>query len=61
MDNQRDLENLDHEQQSKNSRDTALLGDPANPHSWFRQRLDHVRNEARKDIQLKSLRPFHEK
>lgn len=61
MDNHRVLQKADDEQPlaMNGSRPGTELAE--NPNSWFRKRLDHVRNEARKDIQLKSIRPLDEK
>ena len=61
MDNQQILREADDEQPYTMSNQNRVLSLPANPDSWFRKRLDHVRSEARKDIQLKSIRPLHEK
>ena len=35
----------------------AEIALPTNANSWFRRRLDLVRSEARKENQLKSVRP----
>jgi len=61
MDDQRDLENLDDEQRLSSTHNIHPLSRPANPNSWFRKRLDQVRSETRKEIQLKSFRPLQEK
>jgi hypothetical protein len=61
MKNHQILQKTDDESQSKTNRPEPMLGRPANSNSWFRKRLDHVRSEARKEIQLKSLRPLDEK
>ena len=61
MDNQQIVQEADDEQPSKTSNQSSLIARPANPNSWFRKRLDQVRSEARKEIQLKSIRPLHEK
>jgi len=61
MDDQRNLENRDDKKQLPSARNHLPLSRPANPNSWFRNRLDQVRSEARKDIQLKSFRPLREK
>lgn len=62
MDNHRILQEADDKQPlTSTNNQSPVLTLPANPNSWFRQRLDHVRSEARKDIQLKSIRPLDEK
>ena len=62
MDNQQVTELPDDETElPTDDRLNITLSLPANPDSWFRKRLDLVRSEARKEIQLKSLRPLHEK
>ena len=58
MDKHQILQEAVSEQPSTTNRQGPVLIFPANPNSWFRQRLDHVRSEARKDIQLKSIRPL---
>jgi len=58
MDDQGKLENFDDEAPLPDSRGGHPLGRPSNPNSWFRKRLDQVRSEARKEIQLKSFRPL---
>ena len=50
-----------HEKNSTAHSQRPVLTLSTNPNSWFRKRLDYVRNEARKDIQTKSIRPLHEK
>jgi hypothetical protein len=61
MDNDQNLQEADDEQPLATDRQSPILSLPANPDSWFRQRLNHVRSEARKVVQLKSIRPFDEK
>lgn len=61
MDNHQISREADDEQPLTTNQQSPVLSFPANPNSWFRQRLDHVRSEARKDIQLKSIRPLDEK
>jgi len=61
MDNHQLAEEANHEKQSTAHSQEPVLSLSTNPNSWFRKRLDYVRNEARKDIQLKSIRPLHEK
>jgi hypothetical protein len=61
MENHQILQKADAEQTITISNSRPVVRFPANPESWFRKRLDHVRNEAKKDIQLKSIRPLHEK
>jgi len=61
MDNQQIVQEADDEQPSRTKNQSSVLASPANPNSWFRRRLDQVRSEARKEIQLKSIRPLHEK
>lgn len=56
MDDRQDRENFDDEARLPDSRGGHPLGRPSNPNSWFRKRLDQVRSEARKEIQLKSYR-----
>jgi len=58
MDKHQILQEAVGEHQSNTNRQGPVLIFQANPNSWFRQRLDHVRNEARKDLQLKSIRPL---
>lgn len=61
MDNHQISQRADDEQPLATNHQSPVLSFPANPNSWFRKRLDHVRSEARKDIQLKSIRPLDEK
>ena len=62
MDKHRILQEAnDKETFTTNNNQSPVLTHPANPNSWFRQRLDHVRSEARKELQLKSIRPLDEK
>jgi len=61
MDKRQILQEAIVEQPLATNNQSPALSLPANPNSWFRKRLDHVRNEARKDIQLKSIRPLDEK
>lgn len=58
MDKYQTLQESVGEQQSNTDRQEPVVVFPANPNSWFRQRLDHVRNEARKDLQVKWIRPL---
>lgn len=61
MENHRILQEADDEQPLRTNNQSSVIARPANPNSWFRRRLDQVRSEARKEIQLKSIRPLHEK
>jgi len=61
MDNQPTLRKINDKQISRTNNQSSVFARPANPNSWFRKRLDQVRSEARKEIQLKSIRPLHEK
>lgn len=61
MENHRILQKADDEQPLRTNNQSSVIARPANPNSWFRRRLDQVRSEARKEIQLKSIRPLHEK
>jgi len=61
MKNHQLLQKTDDKLQSTTSRPEPMLGRPTDANSWFRKRLDLVRSEARKEIQLKSHRPLDEK
>jgi len=61
MDNRQILQKTGDKQPSRTNSQSSVLARPTNPNSWFRKRLDQVRSEARKEIQLKSIRPLDEK
>ena len=61
MDHKPVIEPHDAEYPARNSGPTFLQTQPSDPDSWFRKRLDYVRKEAQKDLQLRHPRPYNEK
>ena len=61
MDNHQIVQEADDEQPLITTPQSPVRSLPANADSWFRKRLNHVRSEARKAIQLKSIQSLHVK